>query len=64
MAATEYVSRNDLAFSCQRIMPPLSEDGSRAGELIGIQVFIPGAPELTKLEFRGDTIRDVHMKAA
>ena len=64
MAATEYISRNDLAFSCQRLVLPLSDDGIRTSELLGLQVFVPGAPELTKLEFRGDTIRDVRLKAA
>ena len=47
-----------------RELLPLSDDGIRPAELLGLQVFIPGAPELTKLEFRGDTIRDVRLKAA
>jgi hypothetical protein len=64
MAASEYISKNELAFTCQRLVLPLSPDGDAVTQLLGIQVFLPGAPGTTKLEFRDDTIRDVRLKVA
>jgi hypothetical protein len=64
MAASEYISKNEVAFTCQRLVLPLSADGVTVTQLLGMQIFLPGAPGTTKLEFRDNTIRDVRLQVA
>jgi hypothetical protein len=61
MAASEYISANEVAFMCQRLVLPLSEDGIAVSQLLGIQVFLPGAPGMTKLAFRDHSIRNLRL---
>lgn len=66
MAASEYLSANEVAFTCQRLLLPLAGNGGGrlVSSLLGLQVFLPGSPNLTKLEFRDHSIRNVRLKAA
>ena len=61
MAASEYISANEVAFTCQRLVLPLSDDGVAVSHLLGIQVFLPGAPGMTKLQFRDHSIHNVRI---
>lgn len=59
LAESEYKSRNAVEFSCRRIVLPLSGGlDERVSRLLGMQVFEPGKPFQTKIQFHDAGVRD------
>ena len=61
MAESQYLSENQVAFSCRRLVMPLSNDGQTVSHLLGLQVFLPERLRVTKLQFGDPSIRNVRL---